>query len=183
MAFRLRLVFRVQGSVRRVSGVVGIVDGRRGRLVVPVRSANNNGGASDAMAAETEVLAAEGAVRADEAGEMARNVAVVANLVSRGASQVVTEATKAAVELLKDDCLSLDFADLFSDDPLGHLLQDDKALLDDLDLFRVADYLIFMNNSLAEVGTVEVVRAVEVVEVVERSMSAPVVKRLRGARS
>lgn len=69
------------------------------------------------MAAETEVLAAEGAVRADEAGEMARNVAVVANLVSRGASQVVTEATKAAVELLKDDCLSLDFADLFSDDP------------------------------------------------------------------
>jgi len=114
MAFRLRLVFRVQGSVRRVSGVVGIVDGRRGRLVVPVRSANNNGGASDVMAAETEVLAAEGAVRADEAGEMARNVAVVANLVSRGASQVVTEATKAAVELLKDDCLSLDFADLFS---------------------------------------------------------------------
>jgi hypothetical protein len=41
--------------------------------------------------------------------------------------------------------------------PFSHLLQDDKALLDELDLFSVADNLLVMNDDLAGVRAIEVV--------------------------
>lgn len=69
------------------------------------------------MTAEAEVLAAEGAVRVDDVREVVGDATVESDLMTRVASQVMAEATKAAVELLKDNGLSLDFTDLLGDDP------------------------------------------------------------------
>jgi len=72
------------------------------------------------------------------------------------------------VELLEDDGLSLDFADLLSDDALSHLLEDEEALLDDFDALGLADSLLLLNNGdrlFAELAVVEVAGAVEAVEV------------------
>ncbi len=91
--------------------------------------------------------------------------------------QVVTEESKTGVELLEDDSLSLNLADLLEDDPLGHLLDDEQALLDDLYGLGVANNLCAGLDLLAEVdGAVEVIGTVEVVEVVEGGQATPAVE-------
>lgn len=132
---------------------------------------------------------------------MADNVGVVANLVARVAAEVTTEVSQAGVELLEDDGLRLNLADLLGDDPgskiscelawcsnvgevclpLSHLLEDDETLLDDLDLLSAADNLLLLNDNLLERGeVVKVVRAVEVIEVVQGGDSTPVVEGVGG---
>ncbi len=64
-----------------------------------------------------------------------------------------------------------------SDLPLSHFLEDNKALLDDLDGLGVADNDFLLLNNLFDVDRgVEVVCAVEVVEMVQRLVASPVVE-------
>jgi len=53
------------------------------------------------------------------------------NLVVGMTREIVTEETEVGRELLEDDGLSLDLANLLSNDPLGHLLEDKETLLND----------------------------------------------------
>jgi len=55
---------------------------------------------------------------------VAGDAAVVADRVARLTPQIVAEAAEATVELLKDNSLGLNLADLLCDDPLGHFLED-----------------------------------------------------------
>jgi hypothetical protein len=118
---------------------------------------------------------------------------------SRAAGKVVLEAAQRAMVLLEDNGLGLNLTDLLSDDPvmeknvsgcpekknkknrpLGHLLQNNQALLDDLNALGVADdFSLVFNHSRVEVArVVKVVVAVEFVKVIERAETTPVVKRL-----
>jgi len=74
------------------------------------------------LAIEPEVVVAEGAIRIDNVVIVARDALVVADTAAGMAADIVAERAYARAELLEDDGLSLDFADLFGDDPLGHLL-------------------------------------------------------------
>lgn len=63
--------------------------------------------------------------------------------------------------------------------PLGHLLKDKEALLDNFDRLRVAYKLLLLDNgdlARAEAAVIEVSVAVEVIERVHRAEAAPVVK-------
>jgi len=147
-------------------------------LAIPVGSTDNDGVAADITSAEAEVLAVEGAVGVVDASVVASNAAVVADLVTGLVCQITAEASEAGVELLKDDGLGLDLADLLSDDLLGHLLEDHKALLDDLNLLRVANNVLLLFDDLGKVRVGKVTGAIEVVEVAEGSVAAPVVERV-----
>jgi len=128
-------------------------------------------------AREAEVASGERSVIEADIAEVSSNGTVEANLTARDTVKVIAEVTKASMELLEDDGLSLDLADLLKDDPLGHLLEDEQALLDDLDSLGVADDVLLFCDNLAEVdGAVEVVYTIEVVEVIEGRETTPVVK-------
>lgn len=107
---------------------------------------------------------------------MSCDPAVEADLVVGETSQVTAEASEVGVELFEDDGLGLDFADLLGDDPLGHLLEDDELLLDDLNTLCAADKLLLLDDDLVEVGSIKVIHAIEVVEVVQGSKASPVVE-------
>jgi len=110
---------------------------------------------------------------------VAGDTAVEANVVARGAAQVTAEGTEAGVELLEDDGLGLNLTDLLGYDPLGHLLENEEALLDDHNRLAVADdFLLILDNSLAGEMANEVVRAVEVVESIEGGDSTVVIERV-----
>ncbi len=125
------------GSAERTS------DGSRGSAGVPVGAGWGDVVASHTAAAEAEVRGAQRTRRGDDASVVASDAAVVANTATGGVPQVVAEGADGGVELLKDNGLCLDFADLLGDDamwqnmrerrrvrfrenlPLSHLLQDD----------------------------------------------------------
>jgi len=109
---------------------------------------------------------------------VASNRRVVTNLVTRDVEQVGGEVARRSNELLKDNSLSLNFTNLLSDDLLGHLLEDEETLLDNLDALGVADNFLFVNNNLLGDDTREVVGAVKVVKAVEGRDSTPVVERV-----
>lgn len=68
--------------------------------------------------------------------------------------------------------------------PLGHFLDDEKALLDDFDRLAVANELLLGgNNGLAAAGTIKVVDAEEVIEAAHGREPTPVVEGLIGAGS
>jgi hypothetical protein len=64
---------------------------------------------------------------------------------------------------------------------LGHLLEDDKALLDDLNLLRVAHDLMLLHKRDLRGGNMacKIVWPAEVVKVVETGVASPVVERAR----
>lgn len=70
-------------GVERIGGkpgcTVSILDGDVGGAVVPVVATNNDGLASDVVAAETEVVTVERAVNIDNLAEMVGDAAVEAN--------------------------------------------------------------------------------------------------------
>lgn len=141
---------------------------RRRRGIIPVRSTNGNRVCTEIRAREPEVAGRQRAIRQADVVEVSCNRTVEPNRVTRHMLEVVGEKSKARMELLKDDRLGLNLADLFGDDALGHLLDDEETLLDDLDGLGVADHLGRSVNDLGEVdGAVKVVGAVEVVEVGE----------------
>ncbi len=96
---------------------------------------------SQISTAESEVVRREGSVSRANVAEVAGNATVEASRVARHAVQVVAEESKTGVELLEDDGLSLNLADLLEDDSLGHRLEDEQTLLDDLDGLSVANNL------------------------------------------
>jgi len=109
------------------------LDGGGRCLVVPVASTGNDSVEAEAGPGEPKIVVANRTVGAHNITEVARNTAVVASTVTRAARDIMAEGAHARVELLKDDGLSFDLADLLGDDPLGHLLKDEEALLNDLD--------------------------------------------------
>jgi hypothetical protein len=138
---------------------------------------NDDGLVSEIVTSEAKVVGAEGAVTADDLTEVTSDPAVEADLVVGVATEIAAEAVQARVPLLEDDGLSLNLADLLGDDPLGHLLENDQALLNDFNTLSAADELVLLlYNDLVVVGTIKVFGAIEVVKVVQGSMTTPVVE-------
>jgi hypothetical protein len=82
--------------------------------------------------------------------------------------QVIAEETKAGVELLEDNGLGLNFANLLGDDPFGHLLKNEETLLNNFNGLRVADDLLGRVYHLGEMDrAVKVVDSVEIIEAAE----------------
>jgi len=122
-----------------------------GSTAVPVAALGDDVVLAEVETGETEVVGAQRRVRVDHTAEMAGDGAVVANAVLGLAANVVAERAHAGGELFEDDGLGLDVTDLLGDDPLGHLLQDEEALLDDLDGLGVTHELgVFLNDGLGE---------------------------------
>lgn len=117
---------------------------------------------------------------------MGGNVGVISDVAAREAPEVAAESVQARVELLEDDGLGLDFTDLLGDDALGHLLEDEETLLNDLDALGVADDFLLLHDldgAFAEVAVVVVVGAVEVVETTEGADSTVVIEGVRATGS
>jgi len=169
----------VLGYVGTLGSVIGVSNGDVRAAVNPVVAADDDTVAAHIVTTETEVVGGEGSVRVVEVSVVANNVGVVADLVATVAtSQVVAESSKAGMELFKDDSLSLNLADLLGDDSLGHFLEDNQALLDDLDLLSVAhELVVLLNDDLVVVRTGEVVASMKVIEVIEGGHASPVVER------
>jgi len=138
---------------------------------------------SEVATRESEVAVAERAVAVVEVAEVRGDVRVVSDIAAREAPEVAAEAVHARVELLEDNGLRLNVADLLGDDALGHLLENKEALLDDCDALAVAnEFLLLLHDGdrgRAEVTVVEVIGAVEVIEVAHGGESTIVVKRAR----
>jgi len=124
--------------------------GRRGAWV-PVVTRRNDSVIANIITAESQVIGAKGAIRANDVPIVPCDVGVIANLVTRVASQVTAKASETGMELFEDDGLGFDFADLLRDDALGHFSEDCQSLLDNDDGLAVADNFIFLNNCLSEV--------------------------------
>jgi len=168
---------KLKGSL--LSCVVSRANGSGGGLGVPVGASGNDVLAADVASAEAEVVGAERRVGRDNVVEVAGDAAVETYAVARGAAQVAAEEAEAGVELFKNDSLSLDLADLLSDDPFGHLLEDEETLLDDFDGLAVAyQFLGLLDDSLAGDSADEVIRAVEVIETSQRREASPVIERV-----
>lgn len=114
------------------SAVCG-TDGGWGGGSIPVGAGGNNVLAAEAASAEAQVAGGERRVGRNNVAKVARNSTVEADLVTGGAAQIRAEGAEAGVELLEDDGLSLNLADLLGYDPLGHFLEDEQTLLDDHD--------------------------------------------------
>lgn len=102
------------------SGSPGLPDSRRGVLVIPVMSLDNDGVLSKVLPGEVPVIEVERAVLdLDELGEMLNNLLVIADLVvvSRESTEVASKSVQGSVPLLKDDGLDFDFADGLNNDP------------------------------------------------------------------
>jgi len=75
------------------------------------------------MARESKVVCGERAIRCSDVAIVVGDGRVKSDMVTRGAAKIVAEESEAGMELLEDDGLGLNFADLLGDDPFSHLLQ------------------------------------------------------------
>jgi len=98
-------------------------------------------------AREAPVVVAQRTVAVVEVAEVRGEAGIVTDTTTREVPEVAAEAVQAGVELLEDDGLGLDLANLLGDDALGHLLEDEETLLDDDNALGVADDLLLLNNS------------------------------------
>jgi len=78
--------------------------------------------------------------------------------------------------LLEHNSLGFNVTDLLGDDLLGHFLQHEELLLNDLDAQRLADNLLLLDDNLGGDLSRKVVRSVEVVKARERGETSPRVK-------
>jgi len=101
---------------------------------------------------------------------------VVSDVATRLAGDIPMELVKPAAELLENNDLGFDIANLLQDDPLGEFLDNRKLLLDDFHALGMADLLLDDNN-LCVTGPAEVIRPVEVVKPAQRGQSTPVAER------
>lgn len=137
---------------------------------------------SKVLAREAHVIGAQGTIAVVHVAGLRGNTRVISNITTRGTPKVAAKAAQTRVELFEYDGLGFDFADLLGDDPLGHLLKNKEALLDDFDAFGTADDFLLLDDSdrtLAEVAVIEVTGAVEVVKTAQGADSSPVVEGLR----
>jgi len=133
--------------------------------------------ATKARSAEPKIVGAERAIGIHDATVVAGDTTIVANAVAGMAPDIMAEGAHARLELLENDGLGLDLTDLLGDNPLGHFLNNEEALLNDLDALTVADKLrVLLDDDLAPHIASEVVGAVEVVETIERRDAHPVVE-------
>jgi len=151
----------------RAGSGVSAVDGAA-RAASPVVARGDDVGVAEIAAGETEVAGAERAVTLVEVAEVRGDVRVVSDTATGEAPEVAAEAVQARVELFEDDGLGLNLADLLGDDPLGHLLEDKQALLNDLNRLAVADNFLFLYDDSLRDFSREVVRTVEVIKSRER---------------
>jgi hypothetical protein len=119
------------------------------------------------VAAEAKVSGRERAIRIANVAKVAGDTLVEADIMPRGAAQVMAEVTKTGMELLEDDGLGLNFTNLLRNDTLGHLLEHNQALLDNFNSFSMANHLLLLDDLLDDVRAVEVIGTVEVVEVIK----------------
>jgi len=98
-------------------------------------------------AREAPVVVAQRTVAVVEVAAVRGEAGIVTDTTTREVPEVAAEAVQAGVELLEDDGLGLDLANLLGDDALGHLLEDEETLLDDDNALGVADDLLLLNNS------------------------------------
>jgi len=131
----------------RAGSLVGVSDSAKGAAVVPVGSARDDVGVAEIGAREAPVVVAQRTVAVVEVAEVRGEAGIVTDTTTREVPEVAAEAVQAGVELLEDDGLGLDLANLLGDDALGHLLEDEETLLDDDNALGVADDLLLLNNS------------------------------------
>jgi hypothetical protein len=105
---------RVRQTMSVAGGEVGIVDSLERAAVVPVVSTDDDGGLSDVQAVEAKVMAGETAVLLEDVLEVTCDDVIIAGTASRDTSEVTLEVTQATVELLEDNDLGLDIADLLN---------------------------------------------------------------------
>jgi len=85
------------------------------------------------MAGETKVVGGERSIFSNDVTEVISDTGVESDMETRSATKIVAEESEAGMKLFKDDGLCLDFTDLFGDNPLGHLLENKQALLNNFD--------------------------------------------------
>jgi len=142
-------------------------------------SLDDDGVLAEVLAGEVPIVEVEGSVVVDELGEVLDDLLIVSDLVvlSRVPAEVASESVQASEPLLEDNGLNLNLADGLNDDPLGHLLENKEALLDDVDLMSPADELVVpANEDLLELVPIPVVDTIEVVEVLQGVIATPVVE-------
>jgi len=175
-----RLVESDVGLVLSLSEVNGTLEDRAnlsgagvGIVVVTTNAARV---LANVVAVEAHVLVGEISVGANDLAVHVGNALVVGDaVVGTRAADVLVEALEVGAHLLDDNSLELDVTDLAGDDALHELADDGQLLLDDGDLDAAADQLLFLLNDDLLVGTsVEVVRAIEVVEVAKAAVKAVV---------
>jgi len=172
------LTSRLEAVDGRAGARVGVVDGET-RAAAPVVTRGADVRATEVASGEAKVVGAEAAVALEELVVERGNVRVVADTTAGVTAQVATEAVQAGVELLEDDGLALDLADLLSDDPLSHFLEDEETLLNDHDRLGMANKLLLFDNgdlARAEAGVVEVSITVKVIERAHGAEATPVIK-------
>ena len=86
-------------------------------IVVPVRSAGNDEVLANIAAAESKAVGIEGAIRFQNLNNEFRNALVVANVATRLAGDIALELVKSAAELLENNDLRFDVANLLQYDP------------------------------------------------------------------
>jgi len=144
---------------------------------VPVGASREDVVAAEVVARETEVVDGQRVALIDNVAEVAGDSTVEADGAARNVAQVRAEAAEAGVELLKDDGLGLNCADLLRDNALGHFLENQEALLNDLNGLAVAHELAGGSNlSRGREGSNEVVDSEEVVESREIGVATPVIE-------
>lgn len=166
-------------------------DGEGRGSIVPVRATDVHELASDVGTLETQVVRRQRTIVIDERAKVRRDAGVEADMAvgTMDAAEIARERLEARDELFPDYSLSLDFADLLSDNPLCELLEDNETLLDDLDLFGMANNDLLLNEDLAVVEATEVVGSKEIIkvgeratEVVEATVTTEVIESTSGKR-
>jgi len=95
-----------------LGGIVGVSDTNEGFLTIVVVAGGADVRLSEVAAREAEAVGAQRAVAVLDRAVVRGDVGVVSNTATGVAPEVPAEAVHARVELLKDDGLGLDFADL-----------------------------------------------------------------------
>jgi len=163
----------------RLSSAESSTNGGRGGRGVPVGAGGNDVLLAEVASTEAKAVAGQRATGRDDGAEVASNATVEAGRMARGVAKITAEGAKARVKLLKYDGLGLHLADLLRDDPLGHLLENEKALLNNFDGLAMADdFRLVLDDSLAGEVANEVIGPVEVVEAREGRETSPVVERV-----
>jgi len=161
----------------RLGGAESGANRSRGSGVVPVGASGEDVVAAEVVARETEVVDGQRVALIDNVAEVAGDGTVEADVAARDAAQVRAEATEAGVELLKDDGLGFNCADLLRNNPLSHLLENQEALLNDLNGLAVAHELAGSGDlSRGREGSNKVVNSEEVVESREIGVATPVIE-------
>jgi len=108
--------------------------------------------------------------------EEACDVGIITDLATRLTANITTEAVDSGVELLQDNCLRLNFTNLFDNGPLDKFAYDSQSLLDDLDVDLLTDDLFLLDKDLLIRAAVEVRGTKEAVEVGQGAQAIEVVE-------